>query len=592
MLLSAAGCGGLEVKEEPTNDPVVEENEPIKLTLLSQNTYESYANVVRDLLTKQGFEVELSIQADSSSYNDMLKNGNYDIAICRWGNSIHASDYAVRPLFYTGGNSNRWQLSDATLDDLIDAARSVSKEKYVEAYGAIEDYLVGEMTYCTPLNQEVTINAYSKVMNETVELADISYWAQKSYADASLNETRPLNLAAAGFDLSTFDPIRGDNRTIGTPSSNIYIKLLRLDAANNYDYTTENSLSWNFAVSEDNQSFYFILRDDCFFTRVSSEGTAVVTDHRVAGEDVVFSVNRMRDPNSVPTQAVSNNYQAIDDVYIVSDMEELKSAVTSTGESVYDALNLSNLPSELTTLVGTRDEVNNDEGKYQVVCLHTEYPFVQILNNLTQHCGGIVDADWVTQVNSQVDFANYDPNTDVLYGDTNKMILSGGDFNNTLSCSGHYVMLHWDDYGIYLEKNDGCCTRDGGAPIRYLNYLNLTNSTAAFTALRSGDLDMAAVPSDMISVAESDETLNTWNQNSASMIYLTYNYNDTSRPCSDILVRKAIAASIDQDAIIAAIGAGVRAYSVITPAVDCGRVFEYDPSACASYLQQYYDSKK
>ena len=69
---------------------------PIKITLLTTSSTETYANVVRDQLTKQGFEVELSMQPDSSTKKEQLSAGNYDISINQAWVGTGTGDYAVR----------------------------------------------------------------------------------------------------------------------------------------------------------------------------------------------------------------------------------------------------------------------------------------------------------------------------------------------------------------------------------------------------------------------------------------------------------------------------------------------------------------
>ncbi|MCD8369855.1 MAG: ABC transporter substrate-binding protein [Clostridiales bacterium] len=590
MLLSTA-CGSVEVKEKTQSnapDAAVTENtetqEPVALQLLCQSKDEKLANIVRDLLTKQGFDVTVNMQTDLSGFSSQTDAGNYDITVSSWGVPNGSPNYAIKALVQSDGSYNYWKYNDAKIDEMIETAAAADVSEWETVYGDLERYLVDDLCYLTPLYREIKGRGVGSELDADSTRV-LSIWQDFTYNDASLNTTRPVVHGTYSFSLSTFDPIRADNSSIGTPANNLYIRLI--DLTDDYEFTTSGTLSRNYAISEDNQNFYFILRDDCYFTRVDANADPVLTDQMVAGEDVVFSVERMRGKNSVPLHAAYDNFTTIESVEMITDMEELKNTVTADGGSIYDDLN-DGLSASLETLVSTRDEVDNAAGSYQVICIRTSYPFPQILNSLCQHVAGIVDSEWVGEINANVNVENYDASKDVCYADTNTMYKGSG-FNNTISCSGPYVLTYMDDYGLYMVKNEGYHKEDGGAKISTLNYLTMSDVDACVSALRSGEIDYIwNLSADKYSVVDSDPNLTLCQNPGNRAYYMGYNISENS-PCSSENVRKAIAASINQDDIIAGMsGYATYAYSPISAVLDCGNQLIYEEGKAQEYLNAYY----
>ena len=108
------------------------------LTLLFMSSNEEAGNVVRDQLSKAGFNVKLNMQPDYSSYKSQIEAGNYDIQISGWTTVTGNPDYAVRALFITGGDSNDQPLSDPKVDELINKAATETPEDYVATYAELE----------------------------------------------------------------------------------------------------------------------------------------------------------------------------------------------------------------------------------------------------------------------------------------------------------------------------------------------------------------------------------------------------------------------------------------------------------------------
>lgn len=591
-LLFAAGCSSsLEVKDNGSGNGAssnVDDDinrDPVTLRLLYSTTYEKDAEIVRDMLTKNGFLVEMNPQSDQSSVKQVLASGNYDIYVCRESNPTKCADYALKCTVYTG-DVNNYNIGDYELNDMIDAAAAVGLEEQLETYAELERYFVTERAYMTPLYQEVggkTTNALLKT--ETTHVLAVVY--DTDYVDPSLRDTRPFNVAATTSVPASFDVLRSVSGDIGTIGSYMYIALCRMDDRNNNAIVTDGTLSRAIAVSEDAQSYYFLLRDDCFFTRVNDQAEAVVTDHMVAAEDVVWSVLRAADPNGVPGQVAYNYYDMISGAEIVTDLDELKSVATSEGVSIYDTLS-EGAVSSIDRLAATCDDVDNDGGSYQVVRIDTSYPCTSLLNYLTQHCGGILDSEYVEEMNASVDFAAYDPDKDVLYGDTDTLYL-GSNYKNTGSYSGAYVPLYLDDYGVHFVKNEGFQVDEGGAKIKYLNYLFFADKSSAITAVRSGDADIfGQTASSSFDIIDADENLVLERTKSALIHYMIYNAADESSVCSNETLRKAISACINPDDVQAAIGECYSCMSMLASAIDTGNVFTYTEGAAAEYLEQYY----
>ena len=63
---------------------------------------------------------------------------------------------------------------------------------------------------------------------------------------------------------------------------------------------------------------------------------AVDTGEIVSAEDVVYSVERMMDKNAAPDNVNYGNFETVDSVAAITDLESLKGIQTKDGGSVYD----------------------------------------------------------------------------------------------------------------------------------------------------------------------------------------------------------------------------------------------------------------
>lgn len=593
VLLFLTSCGSIQVKEGTTSNNPDETHDPVTLRLVYASKNEKDANIVRDMLTKKGFIVEMNPQADNSGVQQQAAAGNYDIIVHASGNAAYSADYALKYFIYPGGALNWSNIDDDKLTAMIDNAGTASVDQWDEVFSEIEQYMVDDMVYSTPLYQEKQGNAVSACVDPDSFMGNVTV-PYLDYIDASLRDTRALNycMTSSAAQFPTLDPVRYSAGVTGTVSNYCYANLIRIDTNNGNSYTLRGTITQAYSIAETNQSFYFLLRDDCFFSRVDENGNPYVTDRLVAGEDVVYSLLRAADPDSVIGNTASSYFTSIDDCVIVTDIDELKNTKNSAGVSIYDELN-AGAANTLTSLAATRDGVDGSKGAYQVVRLDTKYPFIQVLNYLNQHSAGILDSEWVEEINSKVDAANYNADKDWLYGDT-KNFYPDANFYNDCSFSGPYVITTANDYGLTMVKNEGFAVNGDPeydqALIKNVNVVYAADSTAAFTALRSGDVDVVVkLGSASWEIAQSDSNLHFILIDGSGVHFIIYNRSEDS-VCSSLPLRKAISAAINQEDVITAIGAAMPANSVISAGYVTTHTFTYDDTATEKYMEEYWAS--
>ena len=311
---------------------------PIKITLLTTSSTETYANVVRDQLTKQGFEVELSMQPDSSTKKEQLSAGNYDISINQAWVGTGTGDYAVRINFYSTGTANYQQLNDPEVDRLIDLAATQVPEEAAKTYADLEQILVEDNAYMVPGYIPSRVNIYNSALLKpvTVYSAREAAFERFDYVDESKRETDVLYISNTHDDLPTLDPARSDSGNITTEKTNMMVRLMNLDIDNSP--TTDATITKAYVIGEGNQDFYFLLRDDINFAKVEGKH-AVDTGVMVSGEDVVYSLNRARDKNSVPNNISYSSLDMLSNVEMVPSIDILQNTVSANGKSLLDTLN-------------------------------------------------------------------------------------------------------------------------------------------------------------------------------------------------------------------------------------------------------------
>ena len=583
ILTMFAGCG---VKTKGTETGT--DHEKVPITLLSLSSLETETNVVRDQLTKAGFDVTLSIQPDYGSLFTQVDARNYDIYLCTMKVLSGNPDYGCRSMFYSTGIDNDSKVVDAEVDRLIDLGASQLPQDYEETYAQLERYVVEEKAYFAPICRTMSSYGFNKNIVDastiTVGQSKYLYWSQIDYVDESLRDTRPL-VVCNDRVFGQFDPLTcdGTHRVL----ANTNIKMLELD--DNDNIVTNRALAYNYSIGEGNSTFYFVLRDNVgFYTAI--DGELVDTGEKVGAEDVIFTYNRLRDPDAVPGHQVYDNYACISDVASVTDLSELENTVDAqTGKTVKEILE-AGLPAPISELVSSKNATNNAAGKYEVVKVTTSTPFPQILNFLCDFCSGIVSKKQVESINTPELLANYDPTKDTRYGDA-QYLMEGSGKQNTLWCSGPYVIKSMNDYEAVCERNPAFMPGTEMAPaIKNITLKYIADKDASISALRSGEIDVTDnVPANQVQVVESDANLGLVSSLINGCIQMKFNL-DEDHITNNEDIRKAILYSINQDEVVAVKnGLGGKCYTAMTMLKNDNDLIP-DPNKVKEHLDNYFAS--
>lgn len=574
----------------PTFSAVSAQEAPT-ITILAQSSSEQNVNIVRDQLTKAGFQVETSLQPDYASFSAQQEAGNYDLAITSWTTVTGNPDYAVRSLFITNGDNSI--VSNPEIDELIELAATQTPDEYEATYKQFEEQLVTEHAYIVPLYTSLKAQAYNQeLLNpDSIRLSKSRAfaWEPVSYQDDSQNATRPLVLTQESSQLTSLDPIKGNDGSINQLNTNMYVRLINL--TDDDQITSENSLSHNHAIAEGNSEYYFVLRDDIYFAKME-DGAAVDTGDLVSAEDVIFSLNRAKDPESVPDHRTYSLHEHISEVTVVEDLAELETVrVSGSDTTVKEALE-EDLEAPITSVVAGEVDVDNAAGSYQVVKLTTTQPFPQVLNYLGHQSAGIVSEQQVQAINTY-DLASYDANTDIAYGDQ-RAVTEGGTYDNHLWASGPYILNNKNDYQANFVKNP--VYRPGteaAAKIDQVTVRFIGDSSSSLSALRAGEVDLLYGLSEVnYPIVENEPSLALQSIPSNGVTYMLFNVNTPGRPVSDSVdLRKAILYAVNQEEINAAYqGLKLPAFSTLTPLVETGNTLVADPAKVEEFKTNYLNS--
>lgn len=588
LILSACSVQTKDDVSEKVNEGG--KKEATEIEILSMSANESDVNILRDQLTKNGIKVKLNLQPDFGSFKAQEDAGNFDVSMSSWTTVTGNPDYAVRSLFKTGGDYSI--LSDPELDKLIDQASTQTPEEYKETYKKLEDHLVFEKAYIAPLyiaNKNQAIN--TEVLKEdSVRLSKSRAlaWDSIDFADPSKRDTEPLKVTQTMSTLTSLDPIKGNDGSINQLNTNMYVRLVNL--TDDDKITSDASLSLNHAIAEGNTEYYFVLRNDINFAKVDNK-KAVDSGERVGAEDVIFSLNRAKDKDSVPDHRTYSLHEHIKNVEVVEDLASLESVKLSNGEgTVKEALN-AELESEIAELVTAKGDANQQNGKYQVVKVTTTEPFPQVLNYLAHQSAGIVSKKQVESINTY-DVASFDVKKDIPYGDQNT-VTEGGQYNNTLYTSGPYIMLYKNDYEAVFQKNPAYMTGTDHEPkISQVSVRFIKDPDSAFSALRSGEIDMlSGVPDTKFDILKEDSKMKLQSIQSNAVSYLLFNTKNRDVAKSENL-RKAVLYSVNQEEFIQFYkGDKAKAVSTVSPLVETGNEWKADPEKVKEALEAYRAEK-
>lgn len=589
MVCSLAACG--KTKKPSSGGESGANASGVTLRLLGYSAQESDLNILRDQLTKAGFNVELNTQPDYSSFKTVLDTGAWDLAMSGWTSVTGNPDYATRDVYASYGEYNSGGINDKKVDELIDKAAAETPEEYQATYKELEDYAITEKAYQLPIYALKGTRAINKTVVDEKTVRNpqsrSAVWENYSYVDPSLNETRTLMMTQTMNALTSLDPIQANDGSINQLSSNINIRIVNLE--DDDTVTSEGSLSRNHAIAEGNSDYYFILRDDVYFSKVENKHV-VGTDMRVGAEDVQFSLQRAADQNSVALHKTYNLHNHMKDITIVDNMDELKNAKdATTGKTIYDTLS-EGLDKEIVSLTTDKTKADNANGVYQVVKVTTTTPFPQVLNYLAHQSAGILNKEAVTEMNSKFDVAAYDATKDVCYGDSAN-IKSG---NNHLWMSGPYALVNLDDYQVTFEKNPGYMAGTEHEPkIKNIAIKFIKDQTAATSAFRANEIDILdAVNSNDVATLEENKDYKVFKYVRHSANYCDMNMKDGNVLANEDL-RKAVFYAINQEEFVAYHNEMVMPlYSTFSTLIDTGNKQKQDLEKSAEYLKKYQESAK
>ncbi|MFC5464222.1 ABC transporter substrate-binding protein [Lederbergia graminis] len=588
FVLVLAGC--VNTKSD-VNDGGKKNGEAVEIELLGMTSDQDDLNIVRDQLSKAGFKVKLNLQPDYGSFSAQEDAGNYDLSMSGWTTVTGNPDYAVRSLFITGGDYSR--ISDEEVDKLIEKASTETPEEYVQTYKELEQRLVFDKAYIAPLYRNYKTQAVNKdVLNaDTVRLSKSRSlaWEDIDFNDSSKRDTEPLILSQSNPTLTSLDPIKGNDGSINMLNTNMYVRLVNL--TDDDQVTSDASLSWNHTIAEGNSEYYFILRDDINFAKITDK-KAVDTGERVGAEDVIFSLNRAKDKNSVPDHRTYTLHEHIDTVEVVTDLSELESVTQSDGSGTIREGLEEGLDTKISELVADKTAVDNGAGKYQVVKLTTTKPFPQVLNYLAHQSAGIVSQKQVESINTY-DVAEFDVNKDIPYGDQNT-VTEGPSYDNHLYASGPYILSYKNDYEAEFLKNPAYMPGTENEPnISTVTVRFIKDADSTLSALRNGEIYVYyGVPETKYDVVENDSKLRLQRIESNAATYMLFNPSEKREVGKSEDLRKAILYSINQqDFIDFYQGNVIKAVSTVSPLVDTGNELVADKEKAQEHLNKYLESK-
>ncbi|ALV22126.1 ABC transporter substrate-binding protein [Carnobacterium antarcticum] len=591
VLLAACGVQTEDQASNGNSASTSETTEKNTIELLGTSSNETDMNIVRDQLIKNGFDVKLNTQPDYASFQTQKEAGNYDLAISSWTTVTGNPDYAVRSLFITDGDNS--SMSNSEVDALIDEAALQTADEYTQTYKGLEDVLVTENAYIAPLYTSLKAQAFNSELlkPDSIRLSKSRAfaWENVQFNDTALNDTESLLLTQTMGDLTSLDPIKGNDGSINQLNTNMYVRLVNL--TDDDKVVSDGSLSYNHAIADGNSDYYFILRDDINFAAVE-DGQAVDTGKMVSGQDAIFSLNRAKNPNSVPDHRTYSLHEHIDSASLVTDLTELENAQLSDGSgSVKEALE-AGLEAPIAAVVEDAEQVDNASGNYQVIKMTTTEPFPQVLNYLAHQSAGIVSQEQVESINTY-DIENFDITTDIPYGDQ-RTVTKGETYDNHLYASGPYIMIQKDDYAATFQKNPAYMAgTENEAQIANVTVRFIGDADSALSALRSGEIHLLyGLDETKYDVVEGEDSLTLQSMPSNGVTYMLFNTN--GRDVSDSAdLRKSILYSINQDEISSAYdGLKLKAYSTVSPLVDTGNELVADPAKVEEFYQNYLDSAK
>lgn len=589
LMLVLTACG---TKQTDSQDAAKgNEDKPLDLTLdflFMAGWGDKDATIVKDQLEKLGIKVNLVQTPDYATYSEKLGNGDYDMAFSGWTTVTGNPDYAVRSLFTPGGDYNNSGLADPKVEELILKAATQTPSEYVKTYGEFEQYMM-DNAYIVPVYSANKIQAYNKEIlkpgRENVRLSKSRsmVWEKFDFNDTSKRKTAPVLLSQTSGNLTSLDPIKGNDGSINTLNTNMYVRLVNL--TDDDVVTSDGSLSYEHAIAEGNKAYYFVLRDDISFAKVQN-GDVVDSGELVGAEDVVFHLNRAKDKDSVPEHRTYTLHGNMKEISIVTDLAELENTKTASGKTLKELFDGEVPSGSISELVASKNDVDNSKGKYQVVRVETVEPFPQVLNFLAHQSAGITSEAQVTKINGNGG----------TYGDQNEAIK-----DDHLRTSGPYCLYYKDDQIMKFKKNPAYMVGTEHEPkVDEIHVKIIPDTSAAVQALFSGEIHVLyGVPSLHYDKIKNESKLDITEIESNAASYIIFNLDEKyQRPVLDMNLRKTILNAIDPKAYITIVQSGraVEITSTVTPLIKNLEGYEKvekptSDDKAKEYLKAYSQSK-
>lgn len=577
LILSGCGVPGKDDTKDKNKQVNVKSTKPT-IRFLGQASYQNDMNIVKQQLERAGFNVKMNVQPDYGSYRTQRQAGNYDIQIDDWTTVFGDPNYAMNAIFSSTGSNSL--IKDPKIDALINKASKENTSEAKNTYKKLEDKVIFDEGFMAPLYGSKKNLVYdNKILNKnSVGLPNSRalIWQQFDYNDKKLRNTRPLVMTQPDGEFQSLDPIRSIAPNVYNINMNMYTRLLTLN--DNDKITTDGSLSRSYTSNKDNNAFYFLLRDDNYFAKVKN-GKAENTHEKVLADDVLFSLNRARDKNAVPNHVTYNMHKHIKDITELTndDKKELKKTKTASGKSVWDTLTKGYKVKDITN---QDSEVNNAEGKYQIIKITTDQPMPKEVNYLTHSSAGILSKHYVEKLKEEgKDFGA--PNT----------VPKSDDGQNELVTSGAYIMTKKDNYQATFQRNPGfnIDEKDSYGLAKIKNIILKFNSdpASALSELRNHAIDILAdIDQKHFELIKSDKDLSMISKHGRKSVFLILNSKSGVFKDNPHL-RRAVVNAIDQDQFIKFYrGDKFKISSPVTPLLDTGNEQKQDLDKVESEINQ------
>ncbi|MEX2948435.1 ABC transporter substrate-binding protein [Staphylococcus warneri] len=561
LILSGCSVPGKDDTKDKNKQVNVKGTKPT-IRFLGQASYQNDMNIVKQQLERAGFNVKMNVQPDYGSYRTQRQAGNYDIQIDDWTTVFGDPNYAMNAIFSSTGSNSL--IKDPAIDALINKASKENTSEAKNTYKKLEDKVIFDEGYMAPLYGAKKNLIYdNKILNKnSVGLPNSRalIWQQFDYNNKKLRNTRPLVMTQPDGEFQSLDPIRSIAPNVYNINMNMYTRLLTLN--DNDEITTDGSLSRSYTSNKDNNAFYFLLRDDNYFAKVKN-GKAENTHEKVLADDVLFSLNRARDKNAVPNHVTYNMHKHIKDISELTndDKKELKKTKTASGTSVWDTLTKGYKVKDITN---QDSEVNNADGKYQIIKITTDQPMPKEINYLTHSSAGILSKHYVEKLKEEgKDFGA--PNS----------VPKSDDGQNELVTSGAYIMTKKDNYQATFQRNPGFNVDEKGsyglAKIKNIILKFNNDPASALSELRNHSIDILAdIDQKHFELIQSDKDLSMISKHGRKSVFLILNSKSGVFKDNPHL-RRAVVNAIDQDQFIKFYrGDKFNIASPVTPLLDTG----------------------